>query len=777
MHSCRTLAPILVCLLATVCSAAAENSQSIDRAKKATALVRVLTNGKPSGYGSAFCLDDLGLFVTNAHVADGKSEIDLVLDSGEISQRIIPARVLRSDATLDLAVLQLQRPSPCVALPIAAGETLHETMDIIALGYPFGGAMSLDGNGLPSISINIGRVTSLRKKGGELELIQVDAVLNPGNSGGPVLDSNGQVVGIVEAGIMGSGVNFAIPVQRLDNLFKEPLVAIFPTTLAYEKRTESQPVAVKVLTSIRPEPPFNIELSLNDGQSSPRTRSAVSKDGTAKFNIVLAPAPMKSATPLEVSGTFPEGVVTGRSADHTLTIGEQKVKLSAIKSIDLDSAGVATVTVGDKTVTGAIHDLDGIALTVGGVLVKPKWAQATHITVSSAETTVRSVQYAVKIHAKDQVVAQANGSFEFTGEIPEGAIAATDVAQASPASGNLWEMIRSAIKANQTSESASHGGGLSVRVAYSDVPPEGGVLVGFRYTLGQFGRGSMINSLQPIYVTSHGEKLGEIQGKAGQAQTIRARPGYCVTGMSIRAGGNFDGFSLVYTRFQGSKMSPGETYQSDWVGRTEGGSVRQLDTGGGFAIGITGKKAEKIGSLALVTMGGSGASSHSRSSAPKSVAGNTTPPVPDQKPPLPVLPGKKVEQPAQGEPYTSFEQMFDTLPSALQPHGDKWYVGTRVSPDLTQRLKDKPVLITAEFATMKTTDRGIEANFDADEINYRGFQMTGQIIVRFPASQAERLKALRIHDKVTISGSIDSMVVRGSPINKAFLWIKDAQMK
>jgi S1-C subfamily serine protease len=778
VQSSPIAASALFCFLATVPFVHAENAQSIDRAKKATALVRVLTDGKPSGYGSAFCLDELGLFVTNAHVADGKSNVELVLDSGEISQRIIPARVLRSEPKLDLAILQLQRPSPCVALPIAAATALRETMDITALGYPFGAAMSLDGSGLPSISINIGHVTSLRKKGGELELIQVDAALNPGNSGGPVLDGSGQVIGIVEAGIMGSGVNFVIPIQRLDKLLKEPLVAIFPTTLAYEKRSETQAVAVKVLTADHPEPGFNVELALNDGQSAPRARTAATKDGTAKFNIPLAPAPMKSATPLQISGTFPEGVVTGRSADHTLKVGDQTVKLSDIKSIDFDSTGAATVTVGDKTVTGPIHDLDSVALTIGGAQVKPKWAQATHITVTSAETPVRSVEYSIKIHGKDKVVAQANGTFDFTGDIPEGAINASEMAHAPSSSGNLWEMLRSAVKANQTTESSAHGGSFSMKTVYSDVPAEGGVLVGFRYTLGDFMHHPMIESLQPIYITGHGEKLGEIQGKATHpAQTIRARAGYCVTGMTIRAGGNFDGFSLVYTRFQGNKLVPSETYKSDWVGQTDGGRVYESDTQGGFAVGITGKKADKIGSLALVIVNGSGQPSPARTASAKSVASNPMPPS-DDKPPLPVLPGKKkIEQPAQGDPYTSFEQMFDTLPTSLQPHGDKWYVGTRVSPDLTGRLRGKPVLIIGEFASTKTTDKGIEATFDAEEINYRGFQLVGEIIVRFPASQADKLKTLRIHDKITISGTIEQMVVRGGNINKAFLWINDAQMK
>ena len=68
--------------------------------------------------------------------------------------------------------------------------------------------------GYPSVSVNTGTITALRKKGGKLSAIQLDASVNPGNSGGPVVDKTGKPIGIVVSGMLLARLNFAIPVSR-----------------------------------------------------------------------------------------------------------------------------------------------------------------------------------------------------------------------------------------------------------------------------------------------------------------------------------------------------------------------------------------------------------------------------------------------------------------------------------------------------------------------------------------------------------------------------------
>lgn len=88
--------------------------------------------------------------------------------------------------------------------------------------------------------MNVGRITALRQKGAVLDLIQLDAQVNPGNSGGPVLAPDGVVVGIVEAGVPGSGVNFAIPVSLLTKGITTPIIGV--TVPKVDARRQSEPV-------------------------------------------------------------------------------------------------------------------------------------------------------------------------------------------------------------------------------------------------------------------------------------------------------------------------------------------------------------------------------------------------------------------------------------------------------------------------------------------------------------------------------------------------------
>jgi S1-C subfamily serine protease len=186
-------------------------------------------------YGSAFCIDPSGLFLTNEHILNPNhskrnnqqpiGKVNLILNPGQNNQRTCPARVVRMDSELDLALLRAEGVQNLPSVKLGSDEHLEELMEVIAFGFPFGPALNASGDILspntrsgeyPNISINAGSITSLRRKDGCLNRIQLDAALNPGNSGGPVLDGNGKVIGVVVAGIRGSGVNFAIPVSLVN---------------------------------------------------------------------------------------------------------------------------------------------------------------------------------------------------------------------------------------------------------------------------------------------------------------------------------------------------------------------------------------------------------------------------------------------------------------------------------------------------------------------------------------------------------------------------------
>ena len=215
------------------------SAQVVDNGKAATALVEA-----GDGSGSAFCIAPSGYFVTNEHVVSGETSVKLVLRPGEKGQRVVTARVVRADKDTDLALLKEDDPQPTTALPLGSSEVLRETMSVTTFGFPFGTDLAEGKEEYPSITVSTGHITALRREGGTLEDIQLDASLNPGNSGGPVVDDGGQVIGIVASGIPGAALNFAIPVDQLKALLARPDITFYSAPIPAAQR--HQPAAFRI---------------------------------------------------------------------------------------------------------------------------------------------------------------------------------------------------------------------------------------------------------------------------------------------------------------------------------------------------------------------------------------------------------------------------------------------------------------------------------------------------------------------------------------------------
>src|SRR5262249_41174358 len=134
-------------------------------------------------------------------------------NSGETDEKKIPATVLGVDRSTDLAVLGVP---PMAGLPepltVTSADALQELDKVYIFGFPLGEALGKE------ITIRPSSVSSLRKQRGVLHQVQVAGGMAPGNSGGPVVDDNGHVVGVAVSGIPGKMINFAIPGQRVHTI-------------------------------------------------------------------------------------------------------------------------------------------------------------------------------------------------------------------------------------------------------------------------------------------------------------------------------------------------------------------------------------------------------------------------------------------------------------------------------------------------------------------------------------------------------------------------------
>ena len=173
------------------------------------------------GSGSGWVLDKTGHIVTNHHVIAGSDVITVTLSEKDDP---IPAQVVGSDPQNDIAVLKIDAPAEEL-YPVQLGEskTIRVGQKIYAIGNPFG----LERTMTVGIISSLGR--SLESKSGRMmkNIIQIDAALNQGNSGGPLLDTSGRVIGMntAIATLTGenTGVGFAVPANTIRRVLPQLL--------------------------------------------------------------------------------------------------------------------------------------------------------------------------------------------------------------------------------------------------------------------------------------------------------------------------------------------------------------------------------------------------------------------------------------------------------------------------------------------------------------------------------------------------------------------------
>ncbi len=160
------------------------------------------------GAGSGSVLDTQGHILTNYHVVDGAREIQVALFNGKTYE----GRLVGKDESNDVAVIKIDAP-PDVLLPVTFGDStrLRVGQKVLAIGNPFGFERTLS----TGIVASLNRSLPARNHRVIKAVIQIDAAINPGSSGGPLLDTHGHLIGmntaIATSSGQSAGVGFAIP--------------------------------------------------------------------------------------------------------------------------------------------------------------------------------------------------------------------------------------------------------------------------------------------------------------------------------------------------------------------------------------------------------------------------------------------------------------------------------------------------------------------------------------------------------------------------------------
>ena len=161
------------------------------------------------GLGSGVIVSPDGYIVTNQHVVDGATDINVTLND----RRVLPGKLVGSDPLTDLAVIKVNA-TDLPSVPWGDSTKLRPGQTVLAFGNPFGLRFTVTRGIVSALNRPNPSATDRRKPG---EFIQTDAAINPGNSGGPLVNARGEVIGINAFLVSGngsfSGAGFAIPTQ------------------------------------------------------------------------------------------------------------------------------------------------------------------------------------------------------------------------------------------------------------------------------------------------------------------------------------------------------------------------------------------------------------------------------------------------------------------------------------------------------------------------------------------------------------------------------------
>lgn len=246
-----------------------------------------------TGSGSGFIVNESGLVVTNRHVVEGSGR---VLTLRLVDGTEYTGRVTHLHPDLDLAYVEMDGAGPFVPIAVGDSDAVRVGAEVIAIGFPLGSALGLE----PTVSVGI--ISAKRDN-----RLQTDASLNPGNSGGPLLDMFGRVVGVVvsrveedRSGSPITGIGFAIPINAVrDGLGGQvsPAGKVVPTPTPFPEigptpDLEATKKAIEAIDAFRRE-------------SERATRTAVEAQATAEqyaadleaTRVAELPTPTPTATP------------------------------------------------------------------------------------------------------------------------------------------------------------------------------------------------------------------------------------------------------------------------------------------------------------------------------------------------------------------------------------------------------------------------------------------------------------------------------------------------
>ncbi len=331
--------------------------ETLKAIKAATVFVK--TEIGRSGYtGSGFVMKvdgDSILVVTNDHVVTHEeitvkrmlSTLSIVLRSGTKDEQKLKAEIVATDSAKDLAVLRATGVKNVpAALDFNHPPELIETLPVYISGFPFGESLSTNKRS-PAITVGRGSISSLRRNDkDEVSIVQINGDLNPGNSGGAVVDTQGRLVGVAVATIKGTQIGLAIPPGVLLAMLEGKVGEVGVAVAGISAGVADVTLDAKVIDPLKQIRKVSVLLARSDNVKVPPKQG---EDGrwsklTGGREIDLSPAKTGSryqSAPIKLPSSANKAVIYLVQASYTTLQGATIYNAPVVKRID-SARGIAT---------------------------------------------------------------------------------------------------------------------------------------------------------------------------------------------------------------------------------------------------------------------------------------------------------------------------------------------------------------------------------------------------------------------------------------------------
>jgi V8-like Glu-specific endopeptidase len=202
------------------------DAAALKKVKAATVHLKVTLSDARISQGTGFLTEEAGLVLTNAHVLNmlapdsrKPSKVEVTIGMGTAESKSYEGKIVGVDRGTDLAFVKIESKKLPERLTFGSTKMLQETQTLYVFGYPFGEQLGKE------ITVAKTSISSLRKSGDFLVSLQLDGGLNPGNSGGPIVNGKGEVMGVAVSGIRGTSIGNAIPADMVSRFVNGRITA------------------------------------------------------------------------------------------------------------------------------------------------------------------------------------------------------------------------------------------------------------------------------------------------------------------------------------------------------------------------------------------------------------------------------------------------------------------------------------------------------------------------------------------------------------------------